>query len=204
MATGPLSLRRPNKSSRSASAKSYCSSSPVHTPSGGGFAPLPRSETKWGRLGGGGSQQQHPEQNVGEIRKLHHGPVGHALNQRLIVEYRLVQGHLQQFLERASFRHSCCGGHHPPLLASLAFPSHCARRLRSAGGVPPSSKPREGEIQTGLKPRATVMGSRSKKLSPGTTRLTRSGRSRRNRSRSSADKRSSPRQPSTATKSVWA
>ena len=136
MATGPLSLRRPNKSSRSASAKSYCSSSPVHTPSGGGFAPLPRSETRWGRLGGGGFQQQHPEQSVGEIRRLHHGPVGHALNQRLIVEYRLVRGHLQATIlgeGKLSALLLLVGTTHPCSLRSLSPPT-ALRRLRSAGG----------------------------------------------------------------------
>ncbi len=109
-------------------------------PPGGGFAPLPRSETKWGRPGGGGSQQQHPEQSVGEIRRLHHGPVGHALNQRLIVEYRLVQGHLQAtILEegKLSALLLLVGTTHPCSLRSLSPPT-ALRRLRSAGGAPPS------------------------------------------------------------------
>ncbi len=147
MATGPLSLKRPNKSSKSASARSFCSSSPVHTPSGGGFAPLPRSETKWGRLGGGGFHQQHPEQSDDEIRKLHHGPVVQAPNQRLIGEYRLVQRHLQATIlgeGKLSALLLLVGTTHPCSLRSLSPPT-ALRRLRSAGGVPPSAKPREGE-----------------------------------------------------------
>ncbi len=34
------------------------------------------STTKWGRLGGGGSQQRHPEQSVGKTRGLKQEPVG--------------------------------------------------------------------------------------------------------------------------------
>jgi hypothetical protein len=174
MAIGPLSLRRPNKSSRSASARSYVlpgenrrrregggliggSRAPVPSPA----PPVPPSpagkESSYVLLGedlllshgvkrsgggweGGGSQQQHPEQSVGEIRKLHHGPVGHALNQRLIVEYRLVQGHLQAtILEegKLSALLLLVGTTHPCSLRSLSPPT-ALRRLRSAGGASPS------------------------------------------------------------------
>jgi hypothetical protein len=53
------------------------------------MSPLPRSETEWGRLGGGGSQQRHPEQSDDEIRGLNQEPLRRAPDQHLIVEHRL-------------------------------------------------------------------------------------------------------------------
>ena len=38
------------------------------------------STTKWGRLGGGGSQQRHPEQSDGGTRGLNQEPIRHAPN----------------------------------------------------------------------------------------------------------------------------
>ncbi len=52
-----------------------------------GLAPLPWSETEWGRLGGGRSQQRHPERSDGETRGLNQEPVEQAPNQQLIVRH---------------------------------------------------------------------------------------------------------------------
>ncbi len=96
-----------------------------------GLAPLPRSETEWGRLGGAGFQQRHPEQSVGEARLLKHEPVGHAPNSTVncwAPPCARPPGSNKASRSQASGI-PAVGGHHPPLTPPTAL-----RRLRSAGG----------------------------------------------------------------------
>ncbi len=93
------------------------------------MAPLPRSETEWGRLRGGVSQQRHPEQSADKTRGLNHEPVWRAQNQQLIVGHRLVQGHLQAtIVVKASFWHSCCWWAPPTPNPSHSAPKTPLRR----------------------------------------------------------------------------
>ncbi len=91
------------------------------------LAPLPRSETEWGRLGGGGFQQRHPEQSVCETRGLNHEPVGHAPNSTVncwAPPCARLPGSNKASRSQASGI-PAVGGHHPPLTPPTAL-----RRLR--------------------------------------------------------------------------
>ncbi len=95
------------------------------------LAPLPRSETEWGRLGGGGFQQRHPEQSVCETRGLNHEPVWRAPNRAVdcwAPPCARSPGSNKASRSQASGI-PAVGGHHPPLTPPTAL-----RRLRSAGG----------------------------------------------------------------------
>jgi hypothetical protein len=99
------------------------------------LGPLPRSETEWGRLGGGRSYQRHPERSDGETRGLNQEPVGHAPNQQLIVGHRLVHGHLRAtIVVKSSFRHACCWWAAPTPNPSHYAPKTPLRR-RGTGGA---------------------------------------------------------------------
>ncbi len=101
------------------------------------LAPLPRSETEWGRLGRGWFPTTAPEQSVDKARELNHEPARYAPNRQVIVGHRLVQAHLEAtIVVTAGFWHSCCWWA-PPTPARFArfLPSHYAAKtpLRRRG-----------------------------------------------------------------------